>query len=186
MSGGTASGAYDDAWQFRRATVDDVDAIMLLERSTFVNDAWSADSMRHEVSSEHCYYVVAFHPSSPQRIDAYAGLLAPAGSQDGDIQTIAVAPESRRQGLGRSLVLSLMNEARKRGITAVFLEVRADNPGAQTLYRGLGFEEIGVRPHYYQPDDVDAIVMRVDVPPTRAGLADSSGVAATQTAEEPR
>ena len=42
--------------------------------------------------------------------------------------------------------------------------MRADNPGAQALYRELGFEEIGVRPHYYQPDDVDAIVMRLDRP----------------------
>jgi ribosomal protein S18 acetylase RimI-like enzyme len=61
-------------------------------------------------------------------------------------------------------MLALVGEARKRGAREVFLEVRADNPGAQTLYRSLGFEQIGVRPRYYQPDDVDAIVMRLTVP----------------------
>ena len=46
----------------------------------------------------------------------------------------------------------------------VFLDVRADNPVAQQLYASAGFMEIGRRPHYYQPDDVDAVVMRLDVP----------------------
>ncbi len=162
-----------EAWQFRRAAVTDVPAIMVLERATFENDAWSERSMRHEVASEHCYYLVAFRAGSPDVIEGYAGLLAPAGSTDGDIQTIAVAPGARRQGLGRALMLTLIGEARHRGVTAVFLEVRADNPGAQALYRMLGFDEIGVRPHYYQPDDVDAIVMRVAVAAPRAAWAEN-------------
>jgi ribosomal-protein-alanine acetyltransferase len=152
------------AWQLRRATDDDVDAIMQLERATFVSDAWSEHSMRSEVASANGYYLVAFEPEHPERIDGYAGLLAPEGAGEGDIQTIAVAPHARRRGLGRVLMLSLIGEARKRGAREVFLEVRADNPGAQTLYRELGFEEIGVRPRYYQPDGVDAIVMRLAVP----------------------
>jgi len=152
------------AWQLRRATVDDVEAIMELERTTFTTDAWSEHSMRTEIAGEHGYYLVAFEPEHPERLDAYAGLLAPRGAIEGDIQTIAVAPRARRNGLGRTLMLALIGEARKRGAREVFLEVRADNPGAQKLYRDLGFEEIGVRPRYYQPDDVDAIVMRLNIP----------------------
>jgi ribosomal protein S18 acetylase RimI-like enzyme len=68
-------------------------------------------------------------------------------------------------------MLALIGEARNRGAGEVFLEVRADNPGAQTLYRTLGFEEIGVRPHYYQPDGVDAIVMRLTVPTPETTIA---------------
>ncbi len=166
-----------EALQFRRAAEADVPAIMVLERSTFENDAWSERSMRREVAGEHCYYLVAFRAGSPEVIEGYAGLLAPAGSTDGDIQTIAVAPGARRQGLGRALMLTMIGEARRRGVTAVFLEVRADNPGAQALYRMLGFEEIGVRPHYYQPDDVDAIVMRVEVAAARAAWAEDLALA---------
>ncbi|GAA1440025.1 ribosomal protein S18-alanine N-acetyltransferase [Leifsonia poae] len=159
------------AWQLRRATPDDVAAIMELERSTFTTDAWSEHSMLSEVRSEHTYYLVAFEPEHPERIDGYAGLLSPAGAAEGDIQTIAVAPAARRHGLGRALMLALIGEARKRGAREVFLEVRADNPAAQTLYRALGFEEIGVRPRYYQPDDVDAIVMRLIVPTPETTVA---------------
>lgn len=148
-------------YRLRRAMVEDVPAIMELERSTFVNDAWSERSMRSEVAGEHGYYLVAFDPATPERVDGYAGLLAPRGGGEGDIQTIAVAPRARRRGLGRTLMLALLAEALDRGAREVFLEVRADNPGAQALYRELGFEEIGVRPKYYQPDGVDAVVMRL-------------------------
>ena len=151
-------------WQLRRAKAGDVQAIMTLETRIFVNDAWSTDAMSHDVVSPDCYYLVAFPPGQPDRIEAYAGLLAPAGAHEGDIQTIAVAEQARGHGLGRTLMLSLIAEARKRGVREVFLEVRADNPPAQELYRRLGFEELGIRPGYYQPDNVDAIVMRLHVP----------------------
>jgi ribosomal protein S18 acetylase RimI-like enzyme len=58
---------------------------------------------------------------------------------------------------------SLITEADARGAAQVFLEVRADNPNARALYDSLGFEQIAVRKNYYQPDNVDAQVMRLDV-----------------------
>ncbi|UAJ81625.1 ribosomal protein S18-alanine N-acetyltransferase [Leifsonia sp. ZF2019] len=144
---------------------------MELERSTFVTDAWSERTMRSEVAGEHGYYLVAFEPGEKSRIDAYAGLLAPRGAGEGDIQTIAVAPRARRRGLARALMNALIGEARSRGAQEIFLEVRDDNPGAQALYVSLGFEEIGVRPQYYQPDGVDAIVMRLAVPTPETTIA---------------
>lgn len=159
------------SWQLRRATERDLDGIMEIERSTFVTDAWSADTMRAELAGPHGYYLVAIPVDGTDRIDGYGGLLAPRGGGEGDIQTIAVAPHARRHGIGRALMLALIGEARNRGATEVFLEVRADNPGAQTLYRTLGFVEIGVRPRYYQPDGVDAIVMRLAVPTPETTIA---------------
>ncbi|ANP73848.1 tRNA (adenosine(37)-N6)-threonylcarbamoyltransferase complex transferase subunit TsaD [Cryobacterium arcticum] len=152
-------------WQLRRATADDVDAIMALETSIFENDAWSTEMMARDVADPGCYYLVAFPPDAPDHIVAYAGLQAAQRSPESDIQTIAVAEEARGRGLGRVLMQSLITEARKRGARETFLEVRADNPGAQHLYRSLGFEDLGVRRGYYQPDNVDAIVMRLPIPP---------------------
>ena len=68
-------------------------------------------------------------------------------------------------------MLSLIDEARQRGASEIFLEVRADNPGAQALYESLGFEGIAIRPRYYQPDDVDAIVMRLSIPEPEVSIA---------------
>jgi ribosomal-protein-alanine acetyltransferase len=158
------SGQPEQSPTIRRATPDDLDAIMQLETATFTSDAWSRGTMRAELASPHGYYLV-IEGTDAGAIGGYAGLLAPADSGQADIQTIAVAPTARRRGLGRALMVALIGEARRRGAGEVFLEVRADNPDAQALYSSLGFEQIAVRPQYYQPDGVDAHIMRLLLAP---------------------
>lgn len=169
----------------RRARPDDLDAIMALERATFTSDAWPIDAMRSELTGEHTHYLVAVDDERPDDVLAYAGLLAPRGSGQGDIQTIAVDPTRRGAGLGRALMHALIDEARRRGAAELFLEVRADNPVARGLYESLGFAEIGVRRGYYQPDGVDAIAMRLEVPPAVTRPAASVDPAATSPAGDP-
>ena len=159
-------------WMLRAATADDLPAIMALETELFPDDAWSPETMAAEVAGPHGHYLVAV--TEDGAVDGYAGLLAPRGSGQGDIQTIAVAPRARRRGLGRTLLLALLNEARRREVAEVFLEVRADNPGARALYEGLGFEEIAVRPNYY-PGGVDAVVMRAPLVGEQARWAAAAG-----------
>jgi len=151
------------SWQLRRATQSDLDAIMAIETSEFANDAWSRQMMSAELDDTNGYYLVVHPLGEPTVVKAYAGLRAPLRSAQADIQTIAVAPDARRNGIGRALMHALMVEARDRGATELFLEVRDDNPSAQRLYDSLGYERIAVRPHYYQPDGVDAIVMRLTI-----------------------
>ena len=150
--------------ELREASVDDLDAIMAIEESEFTSDAWSRAMMREEIRSRHTRYLVA---EDAGELVGYAGLLCPVGAHEGDVQTIAVLASARRAGLGRRLLRALVAAAAERGAREVFLEVRADNPAAQSLYRSEGFEEIGVRPAYYQPDDVDALVMRAPIAASR-------------------
>lgn len=145
-------------WQLRRATSADLDAVMALERATFPDDAWSPRSMAAEFASPHGHYLVAV--ATDGAIDGYAGLSASPGGGQVDIQTVAVSAGARRRGLGRALLVALLDEARRREATEVLLEVRADNPDAQALYRSLGFERIAVRKRYYR-GGVDAIIMRL-------------------------
>ena len=149
----------------RDAREDDLDAVMAMESSIFGTDAWPREMMRAEMTNPNCRYLVAELARAPVVV-AYAGLLCPPGSGDGDIQTIAVAPDMRGQGIAREMMTELMAEARRRHATRVFLEVRADNESAQALYRDLGFIPVGVRAGYYQPDAVDAVTMRCDLGPS--------------------
>jgi [ribosomal protein S18]-alanine N-acetyltransferase len=153
-------------WRIRRAGAFDLDDIMWLEHASFPTDAWSPAQMRGELHSPYGYYLVAetTDESAPPSIIGYAGLSSLPGGHEGDVQTIAVAEEHRRAGIGRALFRELLDEAARRDLWEVFLEVRADNPGAQAMYTGFGFEQIAVRPRYYQPDDVDAWVMRARMP----------------------
>ena len=125
----------------RVASIADLDAIMALEHSSFPTDAWSSDTMAAELRSTHNVYLV---DEVDGAVIGYGGVRALQGGSDADIQTIALDPAYR-------------------GAREMFLEVRADNPGAEGLYLSEGFAELGRRPRYYQPDDVDAIVMRLDL-----------------------
>ena len=144
----------------RTATADDLGAIMALERVSFPTDAWSETLMAAELSSPHGRYVVDVEAG---RLAGYGGVRAVQGAADADIQTIAIAERARGTGRGRALLHALLAAARERGAREVFLEVRADNPVAESLYVSEGFTEIARRPRYYQPDDVDAVVMRLDL-----------------------
>jgi len=144
----------------RPATVHDLDAIMRIEQASFVNDAWSVEMMTAELVSEHGRYFVV---TEGDEIIGYGGVRALRGSADADVQTIALAAEYRGGGRGRTLLRTLLTEAAERSAREVFLEVRADNPIAEGLYLAEGFVEIGRRPRYYQPDNIDAIIMRLDL-----------------------
>jgi len=159
-------------WRLRGAWIEDLHAIMELERATFPDDAWSENLMRAELESEHTHYIVAFPEGDPTDLRGYAGLMMPRGATEADIQTVAVAADARRMGLGRLLVRTLVNTARDAGAHEVFLEVREDNTAARSLYTELGFEQIGVRPGYYQPGNVAAVVMKHVI---RRGSESASG-----------
>ena len=141
----------------RRATQADLDAVMAIERASFPTDAWSTSSMRGTFASGD-----AFVAESGDAVVGYGVVLAPEGG-DADVMTIAVAEQARGAGTGAALLDRMIEAARAHRSERVFLEVRADNPVAQHLYDSRGFRAIGRRPRYYQPDGVDAIVMRLDL-----------------------
>jgi ribosomal-protein-alanine N-acetyltransferase len=164
----------------RTATADDLDAIMRIEHRSFPTDAWSAEMMAAELVSPHGRYLVDEHDGV---IIGYGGVRALQGSADADIQTIALDAEHRGSGRGRALLRALLDVATERGAREVFLEVRADNPTAEGLYLSEGFEELARRPHYYQPDDVDAIVMRLELR-RRASTPTAATTPTVETAEK--
>ena len=157
-------------WLLRRAGASDLDAIMAIETTTFESDAWSRQQMESELANTNSYYLVATREGT-EAVDGYAGLLAPRGAAQAEVQTIAVVEAARGTGLGRTLMNALLGEARSRQAQEVFLEVRADNPAAQQLYVSLGFEQISVRTRYYQPEGIDALVMRLTLVPPKVVLA---------------
>ena len=100
------------------------------------------------------WYIVA---EDERQILGYAGLMTVGA--DADVQSIAVSREARRSGLGRRLLVELLEVARRRGGTRMFLEVAADNVAAIGLYELNGFEVTSRRRDYYAAG-LDAILMR--------------------------
>jgi len=82
-----------------------------------------------------------------------------------ELGNVAVAPEARGTGAGRVLVRAVIERLRYRRIRECFLEVRASNTVAQSLYESLGFEVVGRRRAYYAQPTEDALVMRLVTTP---------------------
>jgi ribosomal protein S18 acetylase RimI-like enzyme len=61
------------------------------------------------------------------------------------ITLVLVAPDARGTGLGKALVLGVIEVCRRRGFTTCRLEVRDDNTAACAMYRSLGFAAAGQR-----------------------------------------
>ena len=78
------------------------------------------------------------------------------------ITLIAVAPEQRRRGLGRTVLNQLLADANNAGAKQALLDVAEDNLGAQALYSALGFKTIGRRAHYYR-DGKDALIQSLEM-----------------------
>lgn len=142
----------------------DIEPVLALEHELFPEDAWSAGMFWSELAHSRGpgatrRYVVA--EDGAGRLVGYAGLAAAGGL--GDVQTIAAARDQWGTGLGARLLTDLLKHATAFECDEVLLEVRVDNTRAQKLYERFGFEPIGFRRGYYQPGNVDALVMRLIV-----------------------
>jgi ribosomal-protein-alanine N-acetyltransferase len=83
--------------------------------------------------------------------------------EEAHITNIAVDPEKRRLGIGRTLVSAMLETMQSNDIKKVTLEVRDGNTAARRLYESFGFKEAGIRPDYYQEPKEDAIIMWLDL-----------------------
>jgi ribosomal-protein-alanine N-acetyltransferase len=99
------------------------------------------------------------------------------------VTTFGVHPDWRRQGIGRRLLLRLLELALELGASRMTLEVRVGNEPAKALYRGFGFTVAGRRPRYYSDDGEDAYVMTT---PRLGGAAMRSVLAAERARHEGR
>ncbi len=147
----------------RPMTSADLDSVLLLESASF-SEPWTKELYAHELNdnrlSEYRVVVAAdAHPAEPPNVIAQGGWML--FGEEAHILTIAVQPEFRGQGIGRWLMLALMEETRQAGCSAVALEVRPSNETALSLYESLGFRLIGRRKRYY-PDKEDALVLLLD------------------------
>ena len=119
---------------------------------------WSREVYEAELArTNDRYYVIA----RPDQVVGHAGVAFEA--DEAHITTVTVAPDCRGQGIGARLFLALALAARRRN-TSLALEVAADNPSAQSLYRRFGLAPVGIQRGYYADMGLspDAVVMRAD------------------------
>jgi len=135
----------------------DIPELVALEEELFPEQPWSDAAFWSELAHVPATRWYMVHEDA-DGIDGYVGLMAVP--PEADVQTIAVSTRAQGNGLGRELLSALIDEARRRECSQVFLEVRSNNASAVTLYESVGFERQAVRTDYYGPGR-DAVVMRL-------------------------
>ncbi len=79
-----------------------------------------------------------------------------------EVLNLGVHPEFRRKGIGKALMLDLMQRCREMNVKRGLLDVKESNAPAIGLYESLGFVQVGVRKNYYPDTREDALLYDLD------------------------
>lgn len=138
---------------FARMLEKDILNVVAIER--LVNPSpWSESSFRSELANPQAHYWVA---QIGEALVGFAGFWLVI--DEAHITNIAVHPDYQGQGIGKSLMSKLIEDAASKGAVCATLEVRKSNEKAIRLYESLGFVQSAIRKAYYPHNREDAIVM---------------------------
>ncbi len=132
----------------------DLERVVAIERATFPTP-WTRGMFVDELlqGRSRAWFVA----DSPWGLLGYAGLMEVDG--EGHILNLAVRGDARGRGIGAALLEAVFDEALRRELARLTLEVRPSNVAARAMYAAAGFSEEGRRPGYYADSGEDAIVM---------------------------
>lgn len=136
----------------------DIDAIVRVENACF-STPWSIDAIKHEIcENKLADFMIACDEES--NIIGYIGIWTML--DECQINKIAVIPEKRKNGIGKTILNHVLEFTRDIGVKNWYLEVRESNKAAQALYRSAGFSSVGTRKNYYINPVEDAVLMNLE------------------------
>lgn len=143
----------------RRMTVADLPLVLAIEARGHAFP-WTEGNFRDGLESG--YYMVVMEQQGAASENVIIGYgVVQIILDEGHLLNITIDPKLNGRGLGRELLLHLLEHARTHTDT-LFLEVRPSNHRAIALYQTSGFNEIGLRRNYYPAKDggrEDALLM---------------------------
>ena len=137
----------------REMTASDVSVLAEIERANF-SRPWSEESLLKELGNDNSIFITA---ECEGNIAGYGGMYL-IGTE-GDITNIVVSSLYRQRGVASAIISSIIDNAKKHGITEITLEVRESNKAAVQLYEKYGFRSVGKRPGFYDFPKEDALIM---------------------------
>lgn len=134
--------------------MDDVDRIMAVMGLAFdpaYGEAWTRKQVEDALVVGNCHYLLADGEGGATADEgaAHGFALSRTGFEEEELLLFAVLPESRRRGIGQTMLRRFAEAARARGARRLYLEMRKGNP-AEHLYRQFGFIPVGERRNYYR------------------------------------
>ena len=152
------SAALSPRTEIRSMQPSDLKAVAAVERASY-DYPWSLGIFRDCLLAG--YYSVVLDVAGS--VTGYA--IMSVAAAEAHLLNLCVHPASQRLGYGRRLLDAVLGKAQDAGVDKVFLEVRPSNQHALQLYYSVGFEQIGIRPAYYQAPNgrEDAVILAVNL-----------------------
>lgn len=160
----------------RPMTVADVPRVVAME-TAWQPRPWSKRMILDELAQDNRVYLVA----EDDEIVGFGGVFV--AGDEAHVTNLLVAPKRRQNGVGRQLMVSLMNASIDLGARHLTLEVRSKNKQARRLYQRLGLAPVGVRPGYYGDDDA-LIMWAHDIDSSLAADLEFAAGEASETSHE--
>lgn len=126
----------------RPMTEGDLGNVLSIERSAY-GFPWSETIFQDCLRIGYSCWLLEYN----NKAAAYSVMSVIAG--ECHLLNLCVAPELQNNGLGKSLLESVLDIAISHGADMAFLEVRPSNEKALRLYDNAGFNEVGMRKDYY-------------------------------------
>src|SRR5918993_408534 len=143
---------------------DLLEVVEIEETSGLSRWGWSAYYAELQGKNSHLMLVARIDSHERTRRSKLAGyIVARMGADELHINNVAVREDYRRRGIGRRLLDRIVEEGKRAGATAAFLELRAGNEAALALYEECGFRVTSRRKQYYSEPVEDALVMIIDL-----------------------
>ena len=137
----------------RALTSADLPRLMAIEHAGFEHP-WTEAMLSDDLERPDRVWLGAL---DEQEIVGFGGVMVIG--DEGHLLDLAVEPQARRQGVGRTLVWELARAAHEGGAVRITLEVAESNQEARALYTSCGFDEGGRRTGYYAPSGEDALLL---------------------------
>ena len=147
-----------------RMRSEDLDEVLEIERASFTMP-WSRGAFLYEMERNRVARCWVTRES--RSVVGYLCLWEIV--DEVHITNVAVHPSHRRRGIGRSMLAGVIEDARRRAVRVVALEVRPSNFEARMLYESFGFRVVGRRRGYYWDTGEDALVMETDLQAVKPG-----------------
>lgn len=144
-----------------RATAADLAEVIALERACY-GDPWPASAFASLPDNSRVFFAVA---RQDVRGPLVGYVVAWYVMDEGELANLAVSHGARKQGIGRALLDSVLEDAKSRDSLQIYLEVRESNSAARELYGSRRFEEVGRRKGYYRSPTEDALILRRTLKP---------------------
>lgn len=131
----------------RPARLDDLDALVRIENTSFESDRISRRNFRYLLTRANAATLVEERDG---RVLGYAMLLFHTGTSLARLYSYAVAPAFQRRGIGRNLVEAAERLGLERECISLRLEVRRDNAASIELFEKLGYRYLESVSDYYE------------------------------------